>query len=371
MHVGMGAFFQNLAGCSDAEVYSHELSLADLAEPLGFDSVWAPEHHFDEYTMCPNVVQLLTWVGARTRRVRLGSMVVVLPWHDPVRVAEGFSMLDHMTGGRAILGIGRGLARIEFEGFRVAMAESRQRFVEYAEAILRALETGTIECQGEFYRQPPTAIRPAPLRSFRGRSYASAISPESAEIMARLGVGIMIIAQKPWETALAELDQYRCLFREINGAEAPPPLLVSFVAVHEHEAGAKDMYERYLVGYCRSVLRHYEFANARLAEIPGYEYYGRLADNLRRHGEEAFVRFLADLQVWGTPEQAVEKMIQHQRLLGSAGAIAVFSYGGMPHDLARANLRLFAEEVLPRLKAHASDRDVGGESPAPSRRADG
>ena len=126
MHVGMSAFFQNLTGShTDADVYRHELSMAELAEPLGFDGIWAPEHHFDNYTMCPNVIQFLTWMAARTSRVKLGSMVVVLPWHDPMWVAEQFSVLDHMSGGRAILGIGRGLGRIEFDGYRVPMAESQ------------------------------------------------------------------------------------------------------------------------------------------------------------------------------------------------------------------------------------------------------
>src|SRR5947209_5816724 len=135
MHVGMGAFFQNLGrATSDHEVWRHQLSLADAAEGLGFGSVWTPEHHFTDYTMSPNPMQFLTWVAARTKRVRLGSMVCVLPWHDPVRLAEEASVLDHASGGRLVLGIGRGLARIEFDGFRTSMAESRRRFVESAEA---------------------------------------------------------------------------------------------------------------------------------------------------------------------------------------------------------------------------------------------
>src|SRR5439155_755064 len=109
---GMEAVFQNpYDRRPDHEVYSNELRLTDLAEPLGFDSVWGVEHHFTDYTMCPDVLQFLTYVAGRTRRVQLGSMVVVLPWHDPLRVAEQVSVLDHMSGGRFILGIGRGLGR--------------------------------------------------------------------------------------------------------------------------------------------------------------------------------------------------------------------------------------------------------------------
>src|SRR6516162_1425941 len=167
MHVGMTTFFQNIGRpISDYEVYRHEISMADLAEPLGFDSIWGAEHHFDDYTMCPNVAQFLTYMAARTKHVKLGSMVMVLPWHNPVRLAEEISVLDNLSEGRVILGIGRGLGRIEFNGFRAAMGESRQRFLENAEALLSGLETGSIEYDGTLYRQPRVAIRPAPYRSF-------------------------------------------------------------------------------------------------------------------------------------------------------------------------------------------------------------
>ena len=108
MHVGYSAFFQNLSGQhTDAEVYRNELVLADQVEPLGFDSVWAPEHHFTNYILMPETTQFLTWIAARTKRVQVGSMINVLPWHDPVRLCEKWSMLDEMSDGRAILGLRR------------------------------------------------------------------------------------------------------------------------------------------------------------------------------------------------------------------------------------------------------------------------
>ena len=363
MHVGMGTFFQNLTPeHSDAEVYAHELGMADSAEPLGFDSVWSAEHHFTDYHMCPNVAQFLTWMAARTRRIRLGSMVIVLPWHDPVRVAEEICVLEHMSGGRVILGLGRGLGRVEFDGLRVEMGESRTRFTEYAEAILTGLETGTMAYDGTLYHQPPVALRPAPLASFRGRVYASVVSPESARIMARLGVGIMIIAQKPWDTIVAEIDSYRALYRELNGVEAPKPLLVSYLAVHPSEAGAEEMFERHITRYAASTLDHYEFADESLADVPGYGYYGKLAQNIAKHGADEFARFLARLQVWGTPAQVTEQLVENVRRIDGAGVIGVFSYGAMPHETATANLRCFAEQVLPVL------RDVRT-SPTPGREA--
>jgi alkanesulfonate monooxygenase SsuD/methylene tetrahydromethanopterin reductase-like flavin-dependent oxidoreductase (luciferase family) len=210
MHVGMASVFQNPdKGRTDREVYRNELRLADLAEPLGYESVWGVEHHFTDYTMCPDVLQFLTYVAGRTQRAQLGSMVVVLPWHDPMRVAEEVAMLDNISDGRLILGLGRGAGKVEFDGFRLPMDESRQRFVESAEMLLKGLESGWCEYDGAFVKQPRAAIRPAPFKSFRGRTYAAAVSPESLPIMARLGVGILIIPQKPWHEVAKELDAYR------------------------------------------------------------------------------------------------------------------------------------------------------------------
>src|SRR5438034_11003111 len=164
MRVGMTVVFQNPHDVqSDHAVYGDELRLADLAEPLGFDSIWGVEHHFTDYTMCPDVLQFLTYMAGRTRQAGLGSMVVVLPWHDPMRVAEEVSMLDNISDGRLILGLGRGAGRVEFDGFRLSRDESRGRFVESAELLLRGLESGYCEYNGRFVRQPRADIRPAPF----------------------------------------------------------------------------------------------------------------------------------------------------------------------------------------------------------------
>src|SRR2546422_3044693 len=153
MLVGMATVFQNPGKARrDFDVYQDDVRLADLAEPLGFESIWGVEHHFTYYTMCPDVLQFLTYMAGRTERARLGSMVVVLPWHDPMRVAEEVAMLDNISGGRLILGLGRGAGKVEFDGFRLSMDESRGRFVESAEMLLKGLETGYCEYDGTFVK---------------------------------------------------------------------------------------------------------------------------------------------------------------------------------------------------------------------------
>ncbi|HEV7730611.1 MAG TPA: LLM class flavin-dependent oxidoreductase [Candidatus Binatia bacterium] len=352
MHVGMGAIFQNPHDeRPDGDVWADELRLVDLAEPLGFDSVWGVEHHFTDYTMCPDVLQYLTWVAARTKRVRVGSMVVVLPWHDPLRVAEQISMLDHMSGGRMILGIGRGLGRVEFEGFRVPMGESRDRFVESAEMLLQGLERGYCEYDGTWIRQPRVAIRPTPSRSFRGRTYAAAVSPESMPIMARLGTGILIIPQKPWDVVTAELDDYRRVYRQVNHAEAPPTIVAGWTFCDPDADRAREMAVRYIGGYWDTVLRHYELAGDHLAATKGYEHYGRMAEIARAAGgTDALTEFFLSLQIWGTPAQCIEKIHDTRSKVGADTFIGVFSYAGMPPEEAQRNLRCFARDVLPALR---------------------
>ncbi len=114
---------------SDSQVYDDELALGVQVEPLGFDSIWTVEHHFTPYTMIPNPFQLLTYFAAKTSRVDMGTMVVVLPWHDPIRVVEEASMLDNLLQGRRLrLGVGRGAAKLEFDGLGIEMDTSASDF---------------------------------------------------------------------------------------------------------------------------------------------------------------------------------------------------------------------------------------------------
>ncbi|WP_218834949.1 LLM class flavin-dependent oxidoreductase [Rhodococcus sp. ACS1] len=355
----MGVFFQGLdQNLNDQELVTQQLSLADNAEGLGFQSIWTAEHHFTDYHMMPNPAQFLTYMAARTKTVRLGTMVMVVPWHDPIRVAEELSWLDAVSGGRTVLGMGRGLGSIEFDNFRLEMGESRQRFVEYATAISNSLESGWIESDGELYKQPKAAIKPAPSTTFRGRTYASAVSPESAKIMAKLGYGLMLIAQKPWKTVVEETQQYRDLFVEINGHEPPQPVLVNYTTVHEDAERAQEMHDEFTMAYARSTVEHYEFTNPRLQTVNGYEYYAGLSKNIEKHGLEKFNKFLADLQISGTPESVLEQTVERVRALNAGGVINVLAYGGMSRQVAEEQTALYASKVLPRLREIDTHRDI-------------
>jgi alkanesulfonate monooxygenase SsuD/methylene tetrahydromethanopterin reductase-like flavin-dependent oxidoreductase (luciferase family) len=354
MHVGMAAIFQNPDQArSDMDVWRDDLRLALMAESLGFESLWGVEHHFTDYTMCPDVLQYLTFLAGATERVQLGSMVVVLPWHNPMRVAEQIAVLDHVSNGRFVLGLGRGLGRVEFDGFGVSMDSSRERFTESAEMILTGLERGYCEYDGKLVKQVRREIRPKPFKSFRGRSYAAAVSPESGPVIAKLGLGMLIIPQKPWEMVTEELRNYNAVYQQVNGVPAPPSICAGWVFCDEDAGRAEEKARQYIGGYWHTVLKHYELRGDHLAKTKGYESYARMQQIASAPGgADAMIDFFLGLQVWGTPERCYQTIVDTQKRVGSDRFVGVFSYAGMPAAESERNMRLFAHQVLPELNRY-------------------
>ena len=231
MDVGMMMVFASYGwdDCSDARVWEEEIRLARLAGDLGFDCLWSAEHHFNDYSFVPDNLQLMTYLTALCPDVDLGTAAVILPWHDPLRVAEQAAVLDMLSKGRLRLGLGRGLARREFAAFRLSMDESRERFDEAAPMIVKALKTGFIEGDGKFYQQPRIEIRPRPQHSFDGRIYAVASSEDSIDSAAKLGAHIVMFADRPWEMRLPNIERGRELHRKYHGTEPPQVMLTEFV----------------------------------------------------------------------------------------------------------------------------------------------
>ena len=350
MDIGAALIFQATdPNFSDKEIYRNELRLGDLSIDLGFQSIWSVEHHFTDYTMCPDVTQFLSYWAGRNPDIKLGSMVIVLPWHDPMRVAEEISMLDNMSDGRMILGIGRGLGRIEFEGFNKDMNVSREYFSESAQMILEGLESGYCEFEGELIKQPRRDIRPKPLKSFRGRTYAAAVSPESSQIMAKLGVGILIVPQKPWNSVEKELAAYRETYQSVNGAAAPETILAGWTYCDEDGSRAEEIARKYIGGYYQTVVEHYELAGDHMKQTKGYEAYVSVQEKVQE-SVDAMEEFFMSIQVWGTPEMCYEKIKDFTRRVNAGAFNGVFSYAGMPYDLAESSMRLFANSVMPEVR---------------------
>ncbi len=353
MHVSLQLIFQNYAGAlDDAAHVAAEMRLAELAEPLGYDKVFVVEHHFFDYAACPDNTQFLSWLAARTQRVQLATGAVILPWNDPLRVAEKIVLLDHLSGGRAVLGLGRGLARREYAGFGIDMAESRDRFDEAARMILTACDTGFMQGDGPYYPCARVEIRPRPLRGFRDRLYAIGMSPESVEQAGRLGARLAIFSQMPWELWKdANYALYREAWREAHGSEPPAPLTSDIMYCGESDDEAEAIARQHMVEYYVTVLDHYEILGAHFADKRGYEMYARASEMLQSIGKQEQAEMYLAVQSWGSPRRILEKLRARWDTIGPFELSVIPRYGLLPAAKAEASVRRFAEHVLPEVRS--------------------
>jgi alkanesulfonate monooxygenase SsuD/methylene tetrahydromethanopterin reductase-like flavin-dependent oxidoreductase (luciferase family) len=353
MNLGVQLVIQNHEDYDDRETFQHELRLAIEAEAMGFDVLWPVEHHFRDYSMCPDNMQYLSYVAAKTSTLKLGTGAIIVPWNDPLRVVEKMILLDHLSDGRAVLGLGRGLSRREYSGFRQDMSEARERFNEGAEMIVRGLEEGFVEGNGNFYPQPRVECRPRKLETFEGRRYMVCMSPDSFEVAAELGLGAMMFSQFPWKTQVDQLNQYRADYRAKQGADAPPISIVDFAICDPDVKKAEELARERIVGYLLSVFDHYEMLDAKHFEETGgsYAHYANAAKTMNEMGQDAVMEGFLDANLWGDSARIKDKLVERHELIGDFETNGVFSFQSIPFDYVEKNMRLFAETVGPLVKS--------------------
>ncbi len=352
MKVGLLMVFQNFEdGITDQGAWERDIRLGGLAEPLGFNTLSAVEHHFFNYAMSPDNLQYLSYMAAKTERIGLLTGAVILPWNDPLRVAERMIVLDHLSQGRALFGIGRGLARREYDTFGVDMNEARDRFDESAEMIIRALETGVIEGDGPYYKQVRTELRPRPYASFKDRFHAVGMSSDSVPVVARLGAKMMSFAQKPWAEMAPHFDRYRTLYQEHHNTQPPAPVCVDFLSCDESAELAEASARKHMANYYITVMEHYEMAGEHFRKMKGYGDYADNAELLKDAGMADAANAFVDINTFGTPQQILDKMDQRRQDIGDFDLTVQVSYGGLTGEQAEKSIRLFADKVLPELQS--------------------
>lgn len=352
MDVGMMMLFASYGweNIGDDQVWEEELKLAGIAAESGFDALWSAEHHFFDYSFCPDNLQLMTHLAALYPDIDLGTAAVILPWHDPLRVAEQVSMLDLLCKGRLRFGMGRGLARREFEAFRGTMDESRERFDEAAPMIVEALRNGFMEGNGKHYKQPKIDIRPRPKYSFDNRIYAVASSEDSVLSAARLGAHMVMFSDRPWPMRLPAIERNRELFQEFHGVPAPPMMITDFCICGTSLAEAEEQARRYMGKFVESNFHHYELLSDHFSQVKGYDAYAQKAEIAKKSGLDGATAGFMQAATWGTPDRILRDLEARREVVGDFELNVAWRFGGIPYELAEQGLRLFAKEVLPVLK---------------------
>jgi alkanesulfonate monooxygenase SsuD/methylene tetrahydromethanopterin reductase-like flavin-dependent oxidoreductase (luciferase family) len=353
MDVGMMMVFASYGweNCSDHRVWEEEIKLARIAADSGFDCLWSAEHHFADYSFVPDNIQLMTYLTAICPNIDVGTAAVILPWHDPLRVAEQAAVLDMLSKGRFRFGMGRGLARREFEAFRLSMDESRGRFDEAAPMIVEALKTGFMEGNGQYYQQPRVEIRPRPQYSMDGRIYAVASSEDSVLSAAKLGAHMVMFADRPWEMRLPAIEKGRQWHKELHGTEQPHLMMTEFVICDTDLARAEEEALKYQGKFVESNFVHYEFLGEHFKTVKGYDSYQQKAEIARKSGLEGAVAGFMQAASWGTPDKILRGLEARRKLLGDFELNVAFRFGGTPFDVCERGIKLFAKEVLPVLQA--------------------
>lgn len=352
VNVGINLGFGKLdPDLTDTQMYLEEIDLAVRAEELGYDTVWVVEHHFEDYSLCPDNLLMLAHMAGRTSTIKLGTAAVIVPWNDPLRVAEKALMVDAISGGRLLLGLGRGLSRKEYVPFRITLDQTRDRFDEAAPMIFEAVETGVIEGDGPYYPQPRAELRPRPRGSFRDRRYMVAGSPDSIVMAAKLRAAMMSFIVRPVPDLMPGFAQYRELYEAEHGQAAPPISLAVNMYCHEDLDVARERHWEYVNRFFMSNVEHYEMAGEHFAGLKGHEKYAANAAYFRQIGLEKAADNYAATALWGDPERILGQIEEIRDVLGDFELSLTASFGGMPYDQVRDSLALFAREVLPKARS--------------------
>ena len=340
----------------DSVIWEENLHLLGLVEDLGYDKCWLVEHHLTPYSMVPSPVQTLSYLAGATTRIGFGTMVVVLPWHDPLRVAEELTLLQYFAGERElVIGLGRGVARREFAGLNIPMDESRGRFNESVEVIKLAIGLPSFSYEGEHFRYPEVELRPHPRdpQALLDSLYCAWGSRATVPIAAGYGLKPMIIAQKPWAEYREELDAFAQSAIESGHRPAAP---VAVVVCYCTASGAADRADgvQWMREFSDGAVRNYELGGEHFKDVRGYEHYADPTQNLAGASTNSYV----DHHVLGTPAECLEQVHGIVKAVAPREIVLVMRFGTMPVEQAERSMRLFAQEVLPEVHAmHSPEQE--------------
>lgn len=350
MEFGMLHLFEHPAGRTEKQVVDEQLDIMVRAEDYGFDSVWPAEHHFSEYGWCATPALTLSYVAARTRRLRLGTGVVVLPFNNPIRVAEDFAFLDLASGGRVELGLGRGYQPHEFRGFNLDQTRSREMFNEGVEIIVKAWTEERFSFHGQFYQVEDLSVRPKPLQTPHPPIWMAAISRESFALCGRYGFNLLmgLAFGLHVDKAAHEIEKWREALREHGRDPARHKvgmLCMTYVA---------DTTQQALEDFAEPVLWYYHTIGKYVAPppghppVPGYEVYALTRDFVNSATWEDLVA--RGSVVVGSPDQVVDRIGQIAEKTGLDLYLAWVRIGGLAHDKVIRCMELMASRVIPQLR---------------------
>jgi alkanesulfonate monooxygenase SsuD/methylene tetrahydromethanopterin reductase-like flavin-dependent oxidoreductase (luciferase family) len=299
--------------------YGDVLRLAEAADQAGLSAFWIAEHHFQPGGICPCPPVLLAACGERTRRIRLGVLVSVLPFHRPIELAEQYAMVDRLTGGRLNLGVGSGYIPLEFEGFGIDPASKRERFDRNLETFLAALDGK--EVRAEEPTAVPVRINVLPIQRPHPPIWLAVQRREAIPFVARRDVSMALV---PYAT-VANLAELGDQVREFRAHLPPGSRAEVAVAVHVYAgsepARARVALQRYLDSRLRTQSAFYQ-------------------EKVRRDPHHANAATIEEsgFAVFGDAREVAERLRDYARI-GVDEVLGIFDFGGLDSREATRSVR--------------------------------
>jgi alkanesulfonate monooxygenase SsuD/methylene tetrahydromethanopterin reductase-like flavin-dependent oxidoreductase (luciferase family) len=332
-------------GVDDHRVLSETLEEIKLADELGFDSLWLAEHHFSRYGILGNPLVLAGAMSQLTTRITIGTAVVVLPFHNPLRLAEDVSTLDILSGGRVELGVGRGYQPGEFSGFGVDPETSKKRYAEIVDILQLAWSGEQFSYAGEFYTVDNVTVSPRPIRPGGPRIRHAVVSPASFPERGLLGQHIITSPTfVPLSRMKRNFDAYREALAEggHNPADYDIPYMQQvWAGPSEHDL---ETVAAAALNYYRSVGAILPDKSAIASEV---EYYAKVRKNIDMLTLEQTMTHGGN---FGSVDKVVDTIGRLATELGVSHYICWFRIPSLDRNIALKAMETFATEIIPQLR---------------------
>ena len=358
MHFGLILECEHRPGATQEEAFEEVFSLVDAAEAYGLDGIWLAERHFapsvpDEGQQggaLPSVVTaplvMASAIAARTRRLRIGIGVSVLPLNHPVRMAEEAATVDNISQGRLDFGVGRSGFVKAYQGYGIPYSESKERFQECLEVIVKAWTNDSFSYKGRYYTFDDVCLTPKPYQKPHPPIRVAANSVETFPQIGCLGFPIFGGMRSNDLPELGEgVNNYRRAWSEAGHVGEGDVMLRAPVYVAETAERARSDTEVSTMRAHESVVQNLirqsdGRTDAGLAER---------AERAQRMAEMTYDDLIASRMAYGTPEAVVERIREFDSALKLSGILAEMNVGGMvPKERVLNSLRLFCEQVIPK-----------------------
>jgi luciferase family oxidoreductase group 1 len=346
---GMLHLLENPVGKTEAQVVAEQMEILRAAEDYGFDSVWPAEHHFSEYGYCVSAALMLSALVPVTRRIRLGTGIVVLPFHNPIRVAEEFALLDVMSGGRVDFGIGRGYQPHEFRGYGVDQTKSRGLFNEAIEIILQAWTRDRVDYEGAHFTFRDVPVRPKPVQKPHPPVWMAALTPPSFVQAGRQGFNLLCAPVFGFggQSAVELLASYRQGLRDAGHDPAAKEIAaLCMIYCADSTAEAQRDFGELVIWYYRTFSKY--IAPPGEAAIKTYEPYTGVRDLAASVMWEDLLQ--AGAVVCGDPDHCVRRIRELREIFGFTTLLCWTRLGGFDHRKVLRSMELMQRHVIPQFK---------------------